>query len=89
MPHPLVVHRKDPHDVYIGRPSRWGNPYVIGRDGTREEVIAKHRAALELRMRFDPSLRATIIAELGGKRLGCHCAPSPCHGDFLAEVANP
>ena len=29
--------------VYVGRPSKWGNPFVIGRDGTREEVIAKYR----------------------------------------------
>jgi hypothetical protein len=31
-------------DVYVGRPSKWGNPFVIGRDGSREEVIAKYRA---------------------------------------------
>lgn len=38
-----VVHcKKEPYDVYIGRPSKWGNPFVIGKDGTREEVIAKY-----------------------------------------------
>ena len=39
-----VVHcKKAPFDVYIGRPSKWGNPYSIGPDGTREEVIEKYR----------------------------------------------
>jgi hypothetical protein len=40
-----VVHcKREPYDVYIGRPSKWGNPFQIGRDGTRDEVIAKYRA---------------------------------------------
>ena len=38
-----VVHcRRERYDVYVGRPSPWGNPFVIGRDGTREEVVAKY-----------------------------------------------
>ena len=38
-----VVHcKRARYDVYIGRPSKWGNPYVIGPDGTREQVIAKY-----------------------------------------------
>jgi hypothetical protein len=32
--------------VYIGRPSKWGNPFVIGKDGTRDDVVAKYRAYL-------------------------------------------
>jgi hypothetical protein len=84
MSHPLVVHRLRPHDVYIGRPSKWGNPFVIGRDGDRDEVIEKYRAWIATQ----PAL-LLAIPELQGKRLGCFCAPRRCHGDVLAELANP
>ena len=69
--------------VYIGRPSKWGNPFVIGRDGTRAQVIAKYRAWL---LRNDALMAA--LPELRGKDLVCWCAPSPCHGDVLLELAN-
>ena len=83
MSHPLVVHKRNPHDVYIGRPTKWGNPFIIGRDGEREQVIAKH-AYWILRQ---PQLMAAL-PELRGKRLGCFCAPDSCHGDTLALLAN-
>ena len=80
----LVVHcKRSPYDIYIGRPGIWGNPYVIGRDGIREEAIAKYRRYLE----GSPELMARL-PELSGKILGCWCAPQPCHGDVLAELAN-
>jgi hypothetical protein len=78
-----VVHRSEEHDVFIGRPSRWGNPFVIGRDGSRAVVIARYRDWLCSR----PELLADLPA-LRGKRLGCFCAPEPCHGDVLAELAD-
>ena len=79
-----VVHcKKDPYDIYIGRPSKWGNPFTIGKDGTREEVILKYIDWLEQQ----PQLLAQI-SELKGKTLGCWCHPKPCHGDILAEIAN-
>jgi hypothetical protein len=78
-----VVHcRRERYDVYIDRPSRWGNPFVVGRDGTREEVIAKYRQWLMGR----PDLLARL-GELRGKVLGCWCKPKACHGDVLAELA--
>ena len=70
------------HDVYIGRPSRWGNPFVIGRDGTREEVIAAYEAWLL----NQPELVAAL-PELAAKTLGCWCPPRACHGDVLARLA--
>jgi hypothetical protein len=83
MAHKLVVHcKRAEYDVYIGRPSKWGNPFEIGRDGTREEVIAKFAEQL------GPNGRACARRELAGKVLGCWCAPKACHGDVLAEVAN-
>lgn len=69
--------------VYIGRPSKWGNPFVIGKDGSRADVIAKYRAHL-LR---DAKLMAAL-PELRGKNLVCWCAPCACHGDVLLELAN-
>lgn len=78
-----VVRRNDPHDVYIGRGSKWGNPYVIGRDGDRRAVIAKYRQ--HLRGRSD---LIAALPELRGKRLACFCAPLPCHGDILAHLAD-
>ena len=83
-PRTRVVHcKRETYDVYIGRPSIWGNPFQIGRDGTREEVIAKYRRYLEER----PELAERARRELRGKTLGCWCAPQACHGDVLAEVA--
>lgn len=80
----MVVHcKKDRYDVYCGRPSKWGNPFIIGRDGTREEVIQKHR---EWFLTQDELMNS--LHELKGKVLGCWCAPAPCHCDFLAELAN-
>lgn len=73
----------EPFDVYIGRPSKWGNPFRIGPDGTRAEVIAKYEAWLDTQ----PALLAAL-PELAGKRLGCWCSPLPCHGDVLVRRAN-
>jgi hypothetical protein len=67
--------------VFIGRPSKWGNPFKIGRDGTREEVIEKYRAYIQTR----PDLIAAL-PKLKGKRLGCYCKPLACHGDVLVEL---
>lgn len=79
-----VVHwKKEKHDVYIGRPSKWGNPFVIGRDGNRQEVIAKYKTWIQTR----PALLADI-PQLKGKVLGCYCKPYACHGDVLAELAD-
>jgi site-specific DNA-methyltransferase (adenine-specific) len=79
-----VVHcKKSPYDVYIGRPSKWGNPFNIGKDGTREEVIEKY----EIYLRGNEELLGQI-EELRDKVLGCYCAPLACHGDILIKVLN-
>lgn len=75
--------RKAPDVVRIDRLTKWGNPFKIGKDGTREEVIEKYRAYIQTR----PDLLAAIPS-LKGKRLMCWCAPLACHGDILAELAN-
>lgn len=82
MPGRVVHCKREPFDVYIGRPSKWGNPFVIGVDGTRAEVIEKYRSWLEDRV----ISRRLNLDELRGKTLGCWCAPKPCHGDVLLEM---
>jgi hypothetical protein len=70
--------------VYIGRPSKWGNPFVIGPDGTREDVVRKFEEYLML----NPVLIEDAKRELKGKDLVCFCAPLSCHGDVLSRIAN-
>jgi len=72
----------EPYDVYIGRPSKWGNPYTICKEHTRKDVIRLYEAWIKTR----PELLAAL-PELRGKRLGCYCAPLPCHGDVLVRLA--
>lgn len=78
----MLVHcSKDSCDVYIGRPSIWGNPFVIGPDGSRGQVIDKYREWIKTQ----PDLLAQIES-LRGKVLGCWCAPLACHGHVLLEL---
>jgi hypothetical protein len=77
-----VVHcKRDEFDVYIGRGSKWGNPFVIGKDGNREQVIDKYKRYVLMRK---PDL-LNDLEELEGKRLGCWCSPKACHGDVLVD----
>lgn len=62
----------------------WGNPFTIGRDGDRAEVIRKY----EVWLLSQPDLVALARRDLRGKVLGCWCAPRACHGDVLLRVAN-
>jgi hypothetical protein len=79
-----VVHcKKDPFDVYIGRPSKWGNPFVMSASFSREDVIDLYRK----HFLGTPSLLDSV-SELKDKTLGCFCAPQACHGDVLAEYAD-
>jgi len=88
----LVVHcKREAYDVYIGRPSEWGNPFshlsvsaAKWRVATREEAIRKYEEWLL----EQPDLLERVRRELRGKVLGCWCAPLACHGHVLARVAN-
>ncbi len=84
MGYPAVAHcKKERFDVYIGRPSKWGNPFIIGKDGDRAEVVKKYREWIL----NQPELMASL-PELTGMVLACWCAPLACHGDVLLELAN-
>ena len=77
--------------IYIGRPSPLGNPFVIGRDGDREEVIRKYRDFLDVALHDDDRIKAEFerLEELNKKGdviLICWCAPSKCHGDIIKEI---
>lgn len=91
-----VVHcKKEPYDIYIGRPSLWGNPWILKNpqnDKERDEVCDKFEDWLkgEYNGPFD-SQREFIIKNihiLKGKVLGCWCAPKRCHGEVLLKIAN-
>ena len=72
-----------PEAIYIGRGSRWGNPFRIGPDGDRAAVVARHEAWLK-----DQHALLRALDELRGRDLVCFCAPLACHGDLLVRLAN-
>ena len=78
----VVNKRQEPYDIYIGRGSKWGNPFVIGKDGNREEVIEHFRQHLWLQIKTQ-KITIQDLVSLKGKKLGCFCKPLPCHGDVL------
>lgn len=88
----LVVHcKKEPFDVYIGRPGPWGNPFSDKpksladiKVDSREEAIACYEEWL----RQNSEMLEQVKKELRGKVLGCWCSPRACHGDVLARIAN-
>ncbi len=78
-----VIHcKKEEYDIYIGRPSKWGNPFSTAHD-SREICIKKYEQWLVTQTHLMSSLH-----ELKGKTLGCWCKPLACHGDVLAELVN-
>lgn len=84
----VVNINSDKYDIYIGRPSKWGNPFSHLDDSiaefkveTRSEAIKKYREYIL----STPEL-LNSLHELDGKILGCHCKPLSCHGDILIEL---
>ncbi len=84
-----VVHcKKSDYDIYIGRPSKWGNPFSHREEtsaefkvGSRAEAIQKYEEWILNQPHLIADLR-----ELRGKVLGCWCNPKPCHGNVLAKL---
>lgn len=81
-----VVHcKREKHDVYIGRPSPWGNPFKLEQD--TDEARASALKQYEAWLVEQPHLMGRLDS-LRGKTLGCWCAPKACHGDVLARLAD-
>ena len=82
--------QRQEYDVFVGRhkSSCWGNPYVIGKDGDRAEVIELYRRLIWKRVNGKHG-QAWIqaLADLDGKVLGCYCDPMPCHAEVLVRAA--
>lgn len=90
-PETLVVNmHTSPYDVAIDRSGPFGNPFQRGPRDDLMQVLEKYRRYFFRRVEVDPEFRRRVLA-LRGKRLGCHCAPKPCHGMIIAEwlAANP
>ena len=58
--------------------SPFANPFKIGRDGTRDQVLKKYAHYLKT----SPKLLEKV-GNLKGKNLGCWCHPEPCHGNII------
>lgn len=92
-----VVHcKREPYDIYIGRPSVWGNPYSHLRTSmakyncdTREQAVEKYEEYVRkcLDVNHDDFVKH-FLQPLVGKVLGCWCAPKSCHGDVLIRIIN-
>jgi hypothetical protein len=80
------THAPTPQDVYIGRPSILGNPFVIGKDGSRGEVIAKYARYAYERYLIDPAFANAINTIPMDANLVCWCAPEHCHGDVVKTI---
>ena len=86
-----VVHcKKEPYDIYIGRPSKWGNPFSH-KDGTlarfRVDTVEDAIDEYEIWL-LENDILMRDLHDLKGKILGCWCKPGPCHGDVLARLAD-
>lgn len=75
-----VRHSHVPHGaIYCGRGSPYGNPFVIGKDGDRDQVCD----------RFEKEILPTLdVSKLRGRDLVCFCAPRRCHCDAILKKAN-
>ncbi len=89
---PRVVHcKKESYDVYIGRPSEWGNPFSDKENTLAEMKVSSREEAIacfEELVKRDSKFIERIKTVLRGKILGCWCAPKACHGDVLVRIAN-
>jgi len=80
-----VVHvREKQHTHYIGRPSVLGNPFPIGAERTRTDVILQ----FEEYARRNPEVLDAIRALPHDAVLGCWCKPRSCHGDVIVRLWN-
>jgi len=77
--------------VYVGRPTKWGNPYQVSCPATKEfraKQVEKYERLIKANVWTEPNHRS-IILELRGKNLACWCREDQvCHADILLKIAN-
>jgi len=80
----------EPYDIYIGRGSKWGNPFTHKKGTTAEYIVESREEAVEKFREWILQQEDLMnsLEELKGKTLGCFCKPKSCHGDVLAELVN-
>lgn len=88
----LVVHvQRASYDVYVGRPTIWGNPFSHKPETSAKYMVASREEAIaeyEKWLLSKPDLVARVKRDLRGKVLACWCDPLPCHAHVLARLAN-
>lgn len=88
----VVNKNKEGYDVYIGRGSKWGNPYThISNKKTKAEfIVGSRKESIEKFKEYllNNEELMSALPELKGKRLGCYCKPKSCHGDVIVELVN-
>ena len=79
-----------PNTVYVGRPTKLGNPFLHGFGRSRQEAVEMYRTWLsDLSSSFPGYSKKEIRKTLRGKNLACWCPlAEPCHADVLLEMAN-
>jgi uncharacterized protein DUF4326 len=80
--------RMPPNTIYVGRPTKWGNPYVNESPAKLKALFA---AMWEARVKYFPKHNRHMqgLEQLRGKNLACWCPlDQPCHADVLLEIAN-
>lgn len=85
----VVNQYEEPYEVYIGRPSVWGNPYSFHSGTLAKNQVADRNAAIiafrgyaKARLEDEPDW----LEPLCDKVLGCFCKPQACHGDVIVEL---
>ena len=77
--------RMPKNTLYVGRGSKWGNPFVVCSYRTAEQAVDEYKKSIA---KFD-DCKEYIQRELKGKNLACWCPlDSPCHADILLDIAN-
>jgi hypothetical protein len=80
----VVNLKREPYEIYIGRGSKWGNPFIMKNSSESE----RNRVCDEYENWFWTTELPSQISEIRGKVLGCYCKPKRCHGDFLVKIAD-
>lgn len=90
----VVNKYKESYDVYIGRGTKWGNPYSVNAEKSKFDVLSCSDLdeCIEMyanhlwEMIKDGRVTKADLRELAGKKLGCFCKPKKCHGDVIVQA---